>query len=63
MATQRKCHFEIYKDRAGYWRWRLRDTNGKIIATPGEGYNRREGAVAGIRNVCGCCQDGVIVDA
>jgi len=30
--------FEIYKDKAGEYRWRLKATNGKIVADSGEGY-------------------------
>ncbi len=30
--------FEIYKDKAKQFRWRLRASNGKIIADSGEGY-------------------------
>ena len=30
--------FEIYKDKADQFRWRLRASNGKIIADSGEGY-------------------------
>lgn len=29
--------FEIYKDVAGYWRWRLKAANAQVIAS-GEGY-------------------------
>lgn len=58
-----QCHFQVYKDSAGYWRWRLRDTNGKIIADSAESYYEKSGAVAGINNVCSCCQNAVIVDA
>jgi uncharacterized protein YegP (UPF0339 family) len=61
MAYQRKCKFEVYRDRAGEWRWRLRDTNGTIIADSGEGYSTRGGAEEGIRNVCDCCGNGEIV--
>jgi uncharacterized protein YegP (UPF0339 family) len=61
MATQRKCKFQVYQDAAGYWRWRLRDTNGKIIADSAESYVSRNGAVEGIRDVCGCCGNGEIV--
>ena len=32
---------EIYKDKAGYWRWRLRAGNHKIVAESGEGYSAR----------------------
>lgn len=32
------AQFEIFKDVAGEYRWRLRADNGKIIADSGEGY-------------------------
>lgn len=31
-------HFEIYKDKGGDWRWRLRARNGRIVADSAEGY-------------------------
>ena len=40
--------FIIYRDAGGEWRWRLRASNNKIIATSGEGYINRvdcEGAI------------------
>ncbi|AXG08779.1 DUF1508 domain-containing protein [Haloplanus rubicundus] len=36
--------FEVYEDRAGEWRWRLRHRNGEIVADGGEGYASRRGA-------------------
>jgi uncharacterized protein YegP (UPF0339 family) len=48
--------FELYEDRGGDLRWRLRHTNGNIIADGGEGYASRSGArnaVDGIRNYAG----------
>lgn len=30
--------FEIYKDKRGEWRWRLKARNGKILAVSSEGY-------------------------
>lgn len=33
--------FELYRDAAGEWRWRLRVQNGNIIAESGEGYVAR----------------------
>jgi len=41
-------HFDLYKDTAGYWRWRLKATNGKIIADSGEGYANKSDAERGI---------------
>jgi len=43
--------FEVYRDRADEWRWRLRHRNGNIIADSGEGYGRRATAVNGLRSV------------
>lgn len=37
--------FEIYRDRKGEWRWRLKAGNGRKIANSGEGYKRRSAAV------------------
>lgn len=39
-----KTRFEIYKDQANEWRWRLRAHNGKIIADSGEGYSSKANA-------------------
>lgn len=43
--------FELYKDHAGEWRWRLRHTNTNIIASSGEGYSSKDGALNGINSV------------
>ncbi len=39
--------FEIYKDTAGKYRWRLRAPNGEIIAA-GEAYESKQGCKDGI---------------
>lgn len=36
--------FQIYKDVAGEYRWRLKAPNGEKIATSGEGYTYKSGA-------------------
>ena len=43
--------FELYKDNAGEYRWRLRHQNGNIIADSGEGYTAKAGAINGIESV------------
>ena len=43
--------FELYKDHAGEWRWRLRHSNSNIIASSGEGYSNKDGALNGIKSV------------
>lgn len=39
---------EIYRDKARMWRWRIRARNGKITATPNEGYVRRVDAIRSV---------------
>jgi len=43
--------FELYKDKAGEYRWRLRHENGNIIADSGQGYSAKESAKNGIESV------------
>ena len=39
--------FEVYEDKAGEWRWRLRASNAKIIANSSEGYKNKQDCVHG----------------
>lgn len=43
--------FELYKDKAGEWRWRLVVDNGNIIADSGEGYKNKIDCEHGINLV------------
>jgi uncharacterized protein YegP (UPF0339 family) len=43
--------FEIYKDTADEWRWRLRHRNGNILADSGEGYAERRNVEDAINSV------------
>jgi uncharacterized protein YegP (UPF0339 family) len=45
--VKKRAHFQITKDKAGEWRWRLRASNGRIVAS-GEGYKREAGCIRGI---------------
>ena len=42
---------ETYKDKAGEFRWRMRASNGQIIATSGEGYANRSDMIATINGL------------
>ena len=42
--------FEVYKDNAGKFRWRLRASNGEEIAS-GQGYESKEGCMDGVKSV------------
>ena len=43
--------FEVYKDKAGEFRWCLKAGNGQNIASSGEGYAEKRGCLAGIESV------------
>jgi uncharacterized protein len=43
--------FELYKDKKGEHRWRLRHGNGNILATSSEGYAAKASAMKCIENV------------
>ena len=46
-----RATFEVYRDKAGEYRWRLRATNKQILATSGEGYKDKKSCVAAIESV------------
>lgn len=49
-ATEKNPKFEIYNDKAGEFRFRLKATNGQIIAVS-EGYKAKASCVNGIESV------------
>jgi len=53
--------FEIYKDKVGEWRWRLKAANNEIIATS-EGYKEKAGCEDGIASVKKNAQIAKIVE-
>lgn len=59
-AEQKHPKFEVYVDKAGEFRFRLKATNGQIIAT-GEGYKAKASCLNGIESVKKNAPDAVIV--
>ncbi|MBR1583727.1 MAG: YegP family protein [Spirochaetales bacterium] len=56
-----KCpKYEVYKDKAGEFRFRLRASNGQIILT-GEGYTAKAGCLNGIDSIGRNAPDAEIV--
>ena len=53
--------FEVYKDKAGEFRFRLKATNGQVIAT-GEGYKAKASCLNGIESVKNNAPDAEIVE-
>jgi uncharacterized protein len=43
--------FELYKDKAGHFRWRLRAKNGESVAEGGEGFTERRTAMNAIKKL------------
>lgn len=54
--------FELYKDAKGEYRWRLKASNGQVIATGGEGYASKAGAENGIQAVMRDAPGATLVD-
>lgn len=60
-AVEKNPKFEIYTDKAGEFRFRLKATNGQIIAT-GEGYKTHVNCVKGIESVKKNAVDAPVVE-
>lgn len=43
--------YNVYKDRAGLWRWQLVSANNRVIADSGEGYYNKQDCLHGIELV------------
>jgi uncharacterized protein YegP (UPF0339 family) len=43
--------FELYQDKSGEFRFRLKAGNGEVIATSGESYKTKAAAVNGIESI------------
>jgi uncharacterized protein YegP (UPF0339 family) len=50
-AVAESATFEVYKDKAGEYRWRLKAGNGQNIASSGEGYAEKRSCLAAIESV------------
>ena len=60
-ATLTNPKFEVYQDKAGEFRFRLKARNGEIIAT-GEGYKAKSGCMNGIDSIKRNAPDAEIVE-
>lgn len=59
-AVEKHPKFEVYKDKAGEFRFRLKATNGQIIAV-GEGYKALAGCMNGIESVKKNAADSTVI--
>ena len=60
-AQEKHPKFEVYTDKAGEFRFRLKATNGQIIAV-GEGYKQKASCMNGIESVKKNAADAKIVE-
>jgi uncharacterized protein YegP (UPF0339 family) len=61
-ATEKNPKFEIYTDNAGEFRFRLKATNGQVIAVS-EGYTTHAACVNGVESVKKNAVDAEVVEA
>ncbi len=60
-AAEKCPKFEVYKDKAGEFRFRLKAGNGQIVAV-GEGYTTRANCINGIESVKKNAPDAEVVE-
>lgn len=60
-ATEKNPKFEVYEDKAGEFRFRLKATNGQIIGVS-EGYKAHESCVNGVESVKKNSVDAPVVE-
>ncbi|OZB85519.1 MAG: DUF1508 domain-containing protein [Microbacterium sp. 14-71-5] len=53
--------FELYEDKSGKWRFRLKAGNGEIIAS-GQSYSSKSGALNGIESIRRNAADAEVVE-
>ena len=57
-----RASFEVYKDKSGEYRWRLRAMNKQILATSGEGYKEKRSCLSAIESVKKAAAEAPVVD-
>lgn len=53
--------FQVFKDKAGQWRWRLRSRNGRVVAQS-EAYTRKSSAVRAVQAIDRALKPGYLVE-
>lgn len=60
--AERKGKVEFFKDKKGEYRWRLKASNGQVIADSGEGYSSYDSCRHGFESVKAHIQDAEIIE-
>lgn len=53
--------FEVYTDKSGEYRWRLKVENGNTIADSGEGYKNKEDCLSAIESIKNGVDSAIVV--
>ena len=62
-VVRQKCpKFEVYKDKAGEFRFRLKSVNGQIVASSGEGYTTKAACLNGVDSVKRNAPEAEVID-
>ena len=59
-SSQRQGKFEVYEDQGGKFRWRLKSSNGQVIASSGQAFADKAGARAAVESVKRTAADATI---
>jgi uncharacterized protein YegP (UPF0339 family) len=51
LAADPMLKFEVYQDAKEQYRWRLKAANGKVLATPGQGYKAKRDCLNGVERI------------
>ena len=54
------ARFEVYEDRAGQHRWRLKAANGRVVADSAEGYTRKADAERAVEDTLRAAGQAVV---
>lgn len=62
-AAERGLTFEIYADAKKEYRWRLKASNGNVVATSGQGYKAKADCRHGVELIQQGAADAKVVDS
>ena len=57
-----KTKIDVYKDKAGEWRWKLVHANGNIMADSSEGYKNKKDCVKSLNSVKSFMAGSIVKD-
>ena len=62
-GTVKTATFEVYKDKDGEYRFRLKDSAGDVMATSGKGYKTKDDCTKVINSIKTAAGEATVVDS